>query len=671
MVFSSAFRASVVLSALFALPVANAVHIIMGGMSPIVTERVDPIVSPGTIGGHVHQVFGASNFGETYDYATSTQAKCTSAPIPQDKSNYWVPKFYLHNTNNGSFTPMNDYINVYYLVRNGPGEQVVPPPNGLRMVAGDTTRRTFNASSLEDQAVSFVCLDYSGSHNNDPAWAQRNNFFAHNCPNGMRNQVFFPSCWDGKNLDSPDHKSHMSYPVSQFDNGPCPASHPVHIISIFYEYVASTGDYPYGNGYEWVLANGDNTGYGMHGDFTMGWTDPDLINQLINNCPNAAGNIADCPALNAVLDTQAASACRFEGSIVDENIGLNGPINALPGCNPVWDGTGTKPACGATPTPGLESTQQTLLAGWSQIGCIAEGTNGRALTGATYTDTVNMTLNSCASYCGGKGFKYAGVEWSQECYCGSSLLNGASTNTVSADQCSNACTGDSFMNCGGPQRLTLLQATPGGAAPVVSSSAAPSAVSVSAVVSASSVVSSAVSASSVVSSKVASSVVSSVVSSTLKSAPTVPALPLNATTSNILVPTSIASTSSPTASPVAGIPAGWSGTGCFSDNAQRALSSLSFDSDFMTVDWCVQTCNDRGFSMAGVENGRECYCGNSFMNGAGSPLAASHCTMTCPTDKQLCGGGWAMNVYTKGSSSKRSVKARHFGRHAFAHANSF
>lgn len=26
----------------------------------------------------------------------------------------------------------------------------------------------------------------------------------------IRSQVFFPSCWDGKNLDSEDHKSHVS-----------------------------------------------------------------------------------------------------------------------------------------------------------------------------------------------------------------------------------------------------------------------------------------------------------------------------------------------------------------------------------------------------------------------------------------------------------------------------
>lgn len=31
------------------------------------------------------------------------------------------------------------------------------------------------------------------------------------CPNGIRATIIFPSCWDGKNVDSPDHKSHVAY----------------------------------------------------------------------------------------------------------------------------------------------------------------------------------------------------------------------------------------------------------------------------------------------------------------------------------------------------------------------------------------------------------------------------------------------------------------------------
>jgi Domain of unknown function (DUF1996). len=32
------------------------------------------------------------------------------------------------------------------------------------------------------------------------------------CPGGIRTTVTFPTCWDGRNVDSPDHKSHVAYP---------------------------------------------------------------------------------------------------------------------------------------------------------------------------------------------------------------------------------------------------------------------------------------------------------------------------------------------------------------------------------------------------------------------------------------------------------------------------
>jgi hypothetical protein len=47
-------------------------------------------------------------------------------------------------------------------------------------------------------------------------------------------------CWDGVNLDSPDHKSHIAYPTAgpasfHTDGGACPASHPVKIPQLMLE----------------------------------------------------------------------------------------------------------------------------------------------------------------------------------------------------------------------------------------------------------------------------------------------------------------------------------------------------------------------------------------------------------------------------------------------------
>ena len=123
----------------------------------------------------------------------------------------------------------------------------MPTPCSLtyrwQMLAGDNSRGVYNASNAADQAISYVCLgklslcyvavnahiphiDYNNDHSNDPAWYERQDFFQHQCPGGMRAQVYFPSCWDGVNLDSPDHKSHVSYPIGLYNDGACPPSHP-------------------------------------------------------------------------------------------------------------------------------------------------------------------------------------------------------------------------------------------------------------------------------------------------------------------------------------------------------------------------------------------------------------------------------------------------------------
>jgi hypothetical protein len=132
------------------------------------------------------------------------------------------------------------------------------------MVAGNPFDRR-NKGNIAAQARSFACLDYDG-----PGTPQTHGFPTTNCPNGLRAQVFFPSCWDGVNLDSPDHRSHVAYPTQEYDSGPCPASHPVRIISIFIEVTWHTeqfADMWYGDKQPFVFSYGDPTGYGLHADF--------------------------------------------------------------------------------------------------------------------------------------------------------------------------------------------------------------------------------------------------------------------------------------------------------------------------------------------------------------------------------------------------------------------
>ena len=67
------------------------------------------------------------------------------------------------------------------------------------------------------------------------------------CPGAIRSNTFFPACWDGVNLDTPDHSSHVAFyenvnPASGLflSNGTCPSTHPIHIPALFFETVWDT-----------------------------------------------------------------------------------------------------------------------------------------------------------------------------------------------------------------------------------------------------------------------------------------------------------------------------------------------------------------------------------------------------------------------------------------------
>lgn len=145
-----------------------------------------------------------------------------------------------------------------------PGKKLTAFPAGFRMVAGNPERRAYDGSESAN-ATKYVCLNYGGG---GPPEAP--GFPTVNCPDGLRAQVYFPSCWDGVHLDSADHQSHVAYPIDGFDHGTCPDSHPVPLISIFYEFIFGTGQFAnqwYGGKQPFVWSMGDKSGYGMHGDF--------------------------------------------------------------------------------------------------------------------------------------------------------------------------------------------------------------------------------------------------------------------------------------------------------------------------------------------------------------------------------------------------------------------
>lgn len=292
-------------------------------------------------------------------------------------------------------------------------------PEGFRMLAGDPFRRNFTGD-FAAQAVSYACLDYNG-----PAKPETNGFPDYNCPDGLRAQVFFPSCWDGKNLDSADHKSHMSYPISgAYNNGVCPDTHPVHLISIFYEVIFQTNlfaDQWWDTTQPFVWAMGDPTGYGFHGDFVNGW-DVDTLQYAVDNCLNDSGLISDCLAKDGseffdLFTDEESKFCTLP-AFVDETIGP--VVDALPGCNPVTYGPEeaitSKCDSSALISDAVVAkyyTDVTHSLGWEYAGCAIDSVSSRTLGGPNESKD-DMTVETCISFCSNAGYSYAGLEYSTQ-----------------------------------------------------------------------------------------------------------------------------------------------------------------------------------------------------------------------------------------------------------------
>jgi hypothetical protein len=234
----------------------------------------------------------------------------------------------------------------YYFVY---GEDPKPFPEGFRMLAGNQFLRNFTGPvpdppksdwtaddqtqfSLSQKALGFNCLHYNTT---DEGSLQRHylpekSFLDENCWDGLRLELMFPSCWNGKDVDTSNHKSHMAYP-NLVNDGTCPEGFETRLVSLFFETKYDTQDFAGVDG-DFVFSMGDPTGYGYHGDFIQGWQ-TGFLEQAMTGCTNPSGQVQDCPLFDTQSNEEAAS-CQFPvpSALKDENplFNLHGLLGDVP-----------------------------------------------------------------------------------------------------------------------------------------------------------------------------------------------------------------------------------------------------------------------------------------------------------------------------------------------------
>jgi hypothetical protein len=213
----------------------------------------DPIVFPGMAGAsHLHTFWG----NKSTSAATTTESlfagtATTCDPTGDDLSAYWIPTL----LENGR--PVDPHgVTVYYGSRLTDPTRTVPFPEGFRMIVGDAKRQVDTPKGAPAQ---FWCAGAGGEigRSDDGNWPRC-------APTAeLTYQLTFPDCWDGRHLDSPDHKSHVggTGPDGTCASGKFPVAIPS--VSFVIGYPTSGG----AAGFQ--LASGKASS--MHGDFMFAW----------------------------------------------------------------------------------------------------------------------------------------------------------------------------------------------------------------------------------------------------------------------------------------------------------------------------------------------------------------------------------------------------------------
>ena len=222
----------------------------------------DPIVHPGRPGAaHQHDFWGSTSTN-AFSTVETLQATPTTCNRLSDTAAYWMPSVLQAGV------PLQPgRATFYYRGTGDTAESVLPMPPGFKMIAGD-----HEATSPQPlTAVEWACREEGAKK----PWRAE----IPTCPAGtdLAFRVNFPDCWNGVDLDSADHRSHVAYSSLA---GDCPSTHPIRIPEL-----AMTVTYP--NVGEGPLSLSSGSPFSGHADFMNGWR-PGALEALVEGCLHRA-----------------------------------------------------------------------------------------------------------------------------------------------------------------------------------------------------------------------------------------------------------------------------------------------------------------------------------------------------------------------------------------------
>jgi len=294
----------------------------------------DPIVFPGQDGAaHLHRFFGNTLLDENSDNAslfTTGESTCQGNDL--NRSAYWYPALIApsydqvtgerltNSLGQPAWTAVKGVVGdddvahevFYYSAGIDDLEAIQPIPLGLKMIAGNHMGSP--DMQQDTSVVRWHCQSWESSDANNPRWSTS----IPECiaPDRLRMDIFFPSCWDGENLDSEDHKSHLAYPENTGgpDGTVCPTSHPVPIIRVSFHYAFGVRPDVYDpesqSSRGWRIASDmydvapeTPGGMSLHADWFNAWH-PEALEAVLDTCIKGGldchdGNLGNGHALSA------------------------------------------------------------------------------------------------------------------------------------------------------------------------------------------------------------------------------------------------------------------------------------------------------------------------------------------------------------------------------------